>query len=269
MAPVRGGYFGGMSGLGDILGLGPPVATIDEDDAWGEDAQSPGAVTCAPVSDPWLDRNTNAALRTEADLNYAIDAVKANYWPVHPDHTKNWDCYIALRHVMKHASPGEPILDAGADRVSTFLPTLARLGYKDLTGVNLLETKMEHVGGITYKHGNIEGTGHPDGWFSFVACLSTIEHGVEVPKFLAEAARILKPGGHLFISTDYWREPIHTGITGWKIFSLADIMWLATGACIGHGLHLAKEASFETEDRVCHHGGCDYTFINLLFRKAS
>jgi SAM-dependent methyltransferase len=40
------------------------------------------------------------------------------------------------------------------------------------------------------------------GAFDVVLSCSTMEHGVSWPLFLAEAARLLRPGGLLYVSTD-------------------------------------------------------------------
>jgi len=235
-----------------------PIPTPPPSTLWSE--PPPG------FTESWLKTNTNAALRTERDLHYAIDRVQRARWPLHADRTKNWDAYIALRHVLDCVTVDDWVLDAGADRVSSFLPTLAWLGYRNLLGLNLLEPGPSQVGGITYNHGNIEWTKLEDEAFAFVACLSTIEHDVDVVKFLGEAARILKPGGHLFISTDFWREPIVTPVAGWRIFTPHGIMSIIDQAA-KVGLYLTSEGDLAVIDRVCHHAGLDYTFVNLLFEK--
>jgi len=53
-------------------------------------------------------------------------------------------------------------------------------------------------------------TSFPERSFAAIASLSVVEHGVDLDAYLAEAARILRPGGLLFTSTDYWCEPIDT-----------------------------------------------------------
>jgi hypothetical protein len=94
---------------------------------------------------------------------------------------------------------------------------------------------------------------------------------VNVPKFLAEAARILTPRGYLFISTDFWNEPIDTKIDGWRIFTREDIRGIYNAAYRVGFTYPAYDLSWNmsAEERVCHHGGCDYTFVNLLFQKAA
>jgi SAM-dependent methyltransferase len=99
-----------------------------------------------------------------------------------------------------------------------------------------------------------------------MACLSVIEHGVNVEKFLASASRVLKPGGHLFISTDFWEDPIDTGVSDWRIFRPGEIWEIAASAPL-YGLTLTSPLKLECGEKVCHHGGCDYTFVNMLFQK--
>ena len=64
--------------------------------------------------------------------------------------------------------------------------------------------------------------------FDVVTCLSVVEHGVDLDGYFREAARILKPGGALVTSTDYYPDPIDTagkhayGVPV-KIFNRAEI----------------------------------------------
>lgn len=83
-------------------------------------------------------------------------------------------------------------------------------------------------GAIVYEHGDITRTKYPSASFDSITCLSVVEHGVDLGAWLCEMSRILKPGGILFTSTDYWETPIDTREqTAYgapvRIFSRADV----------------------------------------------
>jgi hypothetical protein len=96
---------------------------------------------------------------------------------------------------------------------------------------------------------------------------------VPVKGFLVEAARLLKPGGVLFISTDYDQEPPDTtGKTAYgqpvHIFSpdeIRDIVKQADDV----GLKLVGDLKLAHAERPVHweRVGVDYTFISLGFRR--
>jgi 2-polyprenyl-3-methyl-5-hydroxy-6-metoxy-1,4-benzoquinol methylase len=117
-------------------------------------------------------------------------------------------------------------------------------------------------------------TSFPDARFDAITCLSVIEHGVPVEAFLAEAARLLKPAGVLFISTDYDQEPPDTtGKTAYgqpvHIFSPDETREIVKQAD-DVGLRLVGELKLAHVERPVHWQrlGIDYTFISLGFRKA-
>ena len=172
---------------------------------------------------------------------------------------------MALNLVRTLIGIDDPILDAGADRVSTFLPTLDHLGYKHLHGINLLNYAGKS-GNISYLLGDITDTKLVPQHFAFVACLSTIEHGVDIESFMRESARILRPKGHLFVSTDFWRDRIDTHVPGWNIFTPLEIRGIVhiAAEC---GLRLTSDLDLECNERTCNHAGLDYTFICLLFQR--
>lgn len=220
----------------------------------------------------WVRSQTNRPLRHRDAVDYACNEL-AKVAPLHPDRPKNWDTLLAVHHALSWAGDVQaPILDAGAGKESAFLPAMYRLGHRDLIGVNLLFDKPEAIGGICYEPGDITKLSYPDAHFQFIACLSVIEHGVDVPKFLAEAARVLRPGGSLFLSFDYWNEPIdysHWTARGVEMgfFNSRSALNLIVEAGLS-GLRVdGSDPSFETQDAVVHHIGLDYTFMNLLFRK--
>jgi len=206
----------------------------------------------------------NAALRSESELRKAIREIENNGWPVHPFISKNWDCLKAINLVRALVCTDDPVLDSGADRVSTFLPTLDLLGYTDLQGINLLDYTGVS-GNISYLRGDITDTKFDPRRFAFVGCLSTIEHNVDIDAFMRESARILRPRGYLFVSTDFWRDTIDTCNLEWTIFTPLAIRGIVQIAA-EHGLRLTGNLDLRCDEQICHHDGLDYTFVSLLFQ---
>ncbi len=212
-------------------------------------------------------RRFNSVLEDEAEIDFAIRSLRAQGRPIHPDRPKNWDADLAVQATLEFLPKYEPALDAGGDRVSTYLPILADLGYMNMISANLLYPEpVERRGFTTYQRADIEETSFPSGYFGFVACLSVIEHGVNVPKFLKEAARLLRLGGHLFISTDVWWHDVDTGTPDWKVFLPFEISQLIAGAH-ENNLRPTSEFEFSFKEPIVKHEACEYTFCNLLFRK--
>ena len=76
--------------------------------------------------------------------------------------------------------------------------------------MNLSFTDPARRGPIQYLPGDITCTGFADGFFDAITCMSVIEHGVPLRPYFEEMYRLLKPGGILITSTDYFPEPIDT-----------------------------------------------------------
>jgi SAM-dependent methyltransferase len=221
--------------------------------------------------DAWVKGQTNRALQERVAIDRARNMLAQFDLPRHPDHPKSWDSYIALWHAFATTHSGGAVLDAGGTRESVFLPGLARLGFRRLINLNIDEQTPQLEGHISYSRGDITATGLPDGTFDFIACLSVIEHGVDWKKFLAEASRILVPGGHLSVSVDYWETPIDTGDrTAFdapvKIFAPEEI-YNFIGYANRLGLDVIGDVDLRCRDRVVNWIGLDFTFLNLLLRK--
>jgi SAM-dependent methyltransferase len=153
------------------------------------------------------------------------------------------------------------------------LPWLRLYGLTDLVGNNLEFGAEVHRDGVLFRYGDITATDFPDGRFDAVTCLSVVEHGVPVPAFLAETARILRPGGVLVLSTDYDADPPDTtGISMYgqpvHIFSPAEILALVATAAAA-GLDLIGTPALDHRERPVHwrRTGLDYTFVRLSFRR--
>ncbi|WP_054694773.1 class I SAM-dependent methyltransferase [Syntrophomonas palmitatica] len=53
---------------------------------------------------------------------------------------------------------------------------------------------------VTFTEGSIAGLPYPDGFFSCINCLDVLEHTFEPEKIVQEFARVLQPGGSVFIT---------------------------------------------------------------------
>jgi SAM-dependent methyltransferase len=102
--------------------------------------------------------------------------------------------------------------------------------------------------------------------------MSVVEHGVDVPRFFSECARILRLGGLLVLSTDYWPEPIDLGgLTRFgsadRIFDEVGVLQLCETAST-HGLHVSGNLELDVADAVIESDGFRFTFLMLVFERA-
>lgn len=175
---------------------------------------------------------------------------------------KDWD----LARTLPDLHDGN-LLDMGCQG-SPVLANAARFT-GDKVGIDLVPVPAPP--GCRTVVGDLMDTGLPDGHFDAITCLSTIEHGVDVPRFLTEAARLLAPGGRLYITFDYAEPKIHTGITmfglPWNIFGRADVEALIVEAA-RHGLAPVEPMDFTMQDRPLPYGSFSYTFGMVVFEKA-
>jgi SAM-dependent methyltransferase len=221
----------------------------------------------------------SGVLRKKAQYRRSIRTFRSLNLPRHIDRPKNWDGLAAYCIVCKFF-PGRSsrILDAGGEYYSPILMQLELSGYTDLTCINLVfkdrfTAPFLKKGNIRFEYGDITKTRFAAASFDAITCLSVIEHGVDVDKYLAEMARILKPGGILFTSADYWQQPVDTsGKCAYggpiRIFTSADMERIVATAesC---GLELLMPLELECGDRVVSWDefGLRYTFIYFTLRK--
>jgi SAM-dependent methyltransferase len=170
----------------------------------------------------------NATLKSRAEAQQAFENAVRLHLPRHRTPEKNWDHLAAVSTILSQTSPSARILDAGAELYSNVLPALFLYGYRDLYGINLSFTDPARRGPIRYLPGDLTNTSFPDESFDAIACLSVIEHGVPLEAYFREMHRLLKPGGLLITSTDYYPTPIDTrGLVAHgspiKVFSMPEI----------------------------------------------
>jgi 2-polyprenyl-3-methyl-5-hydroxy-6-metoxy-1,4-benzoquinol methylase len=126
---------------------------------------------------------------------------------------------------------------------------------------------------IHYLYSDLTNTAFPDESFDAVTCLSVIEHGVDVKAYFKEASRILKPGGLLITSADYWKEGVDASEltahgTLAKVFAASEIMELLSLAHASR-LELTAPLDFECQEKCVtwERLGLQFTFIIFTHRK--
>jgi SAM-dependent methyltransferase len=215
----------------------------------------------------------NTALRTDSQVDAARQEIVACGLPPHGERPKNWDLLVALGTILERVGRQGAVLEMGAPRYSRLLPWLFLYGYRDLHGIDLVFERSWRAGPIRYEPMDLTATTYPGGRFDAIACLSVVEHGVEVEAYLREAARLLRPGGVLVTSTDYWCAPVETGGAvaygvPIRVFGPADLAgWLEIAAA--NGLRPTGTPDYTCGDKVVtwRRFGLSYTFANLVLTR--
>lgn len=221
-------------------------------------------------------RTFATTLKKKSEIQEYIKAAGVAGFVHRHDAPKNWDNYKALQFVISQHPDAfdEPILDAGGIEASSFLPSLQRLGYKRLIALDLSNPAPPRIiSNITYKRGDITKSTYPNNFFVAVACLSVIEHGVDLNSFFSEMSRIIKPGGSLVVSTDYWADkilnpdgrqaygvPIH-------IFSRDEMLNAITIAAKYGFIIPGGSIDLDCDEKTVSWMGFDYTFVICCFTK--
>lgn len=163
------------------------------------------------------------------------------------------------------------VLDAGGLYSTTILPWLYAYGYRNLMCINPFFKKKKKIGSITYNEGDILNTTFPNNFFDVISCLSVIEHGLDMKEYFKETYRILKPGGFLITSTDYWPSKIDTfgeAMDGYPycIFSKNEILKLFKLAK-RTGFNLIENLDLSAEEKILKYGKFEFTFIYFVLQK--
>jgi SAM-dependent methyltransferase len=218
----------------------------------------------------------NTALQSNAQVDAACEAVAAAGLPPHGERPKNWDLLVALGTILDRIPRSGAVLEMGATQYARLLPWLYLYGYRSLRGIDLVYDGPLKAGPIRYDGMDLTRTTFPDASFDAIATLSVVEHGVDLDAYLREAARLLKPGGLLITSTDYWCEPVDTGgqeAYGGpiRIFGPADMLDFASRGAAAAGFVPIRGLDLDCDERAVEwkRFGLRYTFVNVVLEKAS
>ena len=157
-------------------------------------------------------KKLNCVLQSRSEIDIATSEIN-NYGLIsHALSCKDWD----IIRILPRLNDGN-ILDLGADG-SFILQNLVNCGHEGLKyGIDLLIEDRE-TDGIKYFKGDLMNTPFEDNLFQYITCLSVIEHQVNYTALSKECARLLKSGGELFITCDFWNPKPDTSLT--KLYSL-------------------------------------------------
>jgi len=126
---------------------------------------------------------------------------------------------------------------------------------------------------FSMKRGDLTNTGLPAASFDLAVCLSVIEHGVNIESFLNEASRLLKPGGLLFVTCDYWEDDlkvtqdIEAFGCPWKPLTREDIHDMVIYAKSAQLLPVGEKDIPACRNRCVSWQETEFTFSLQVFRK--
>jgi SAM-dependent methyltransferase len=234
-------------------------------------------------------------LKNWNQIGDAVNSLKANALPIHSDPAKSWD-FSNIREILmlNNISHDAKIIDLGCGASiygAITLELLRFMGYKNLIGVDLYIPLYARLGAairglmkfkqfIPYrlKSGDMTSINLASQSIDMAILLSVVEHGVDLDKLFGNLARILKIGGIVYLSTDYWHEKINIVTSfvasgahdnkplSWTIFDLESLQNLIEIAK-KHGFCPSGDEIPSCEDSPVYWQGVNYTFVALEFKK--
>lgn len=238
---------------------------------------------------------TFVVLHSENELASAEERARSLGLCPLPDPRKYWDNMLALETLEQRGlERSAPIVDLGC-RSGILVTWLDQVGYRQLHGCDLryplpplkaalrrrqiatvfagLRAAIRHR--TRMRQARVERTGFPSRFFAAATCMSVIEHGVDLERFCAECARLLRPGGVLVVSTDYWPERIDTrGLKRFSATERPDLIVDRAGAlefCAiaeRHQLHVVGDLELDADDPIIVSDGFRFTFLFMVFERA-
>lgn len=203
---------------------------------------------------------------------------------------KAWDMWKAFDFIRCHQKKDAFILDVGTFK-SRMLEVLYCDGYRNLYGCDIggvewsrplflylrrrrfwdLARWLCQKGPIHLSRQDLQKTKYAASQFDCITSISVIEHGVDSRSYLKEMSRLLKPGGYLITSCDYWPESISTvnylpyGLS-WNIQSQKDIEGLIILAG-DYNLIPVEPMDFTCGEPIVKWNEREYTFAFLVLKK--
>ena len=214
-----------------------------------------------------------AVLKSEWQVRESVAQLERLGLPPVALAAKNWDSLAALDLILRNTGTSAHIFDAGGEWYSMILPWLCLYGYRNLTAGNLVFENKRRRGPIVYEYADITRTKYSGGSLDAVTCLSVIEHGVDLDAYFREMSRIIRTGGLLITSTDYYDIPVDT--RGQQAYGVPihiftkDEISQAVALAETYGFSLVAPLDLQAEEKVVRWEQFDlhYTFVIFSLRK--
>jgi len=220
------------------------------------------------------------------EIGQATKFLERKGLPRHRTGEKCWDFY-QLYEVIKDLGRSVAVLDMGCSGVHT-LKFLNAMGFSDLVGLDLHITLLDRMFQIvrmwrkrTWRRpfrlhqGDLTKTNFSSVSFNLITCISVIEHGVNHQAFLREASRLLRPEGVLFMTADYWENPLDMSDASdpfglpWRALCRQDVMNILKWSS-QEGLQLYTPGDIPPcGDKCIVWNKKEYTFISIAWVKSS
>jgi len=114
------------------------------------------------------------------------------------------------------------------------------------------------------REGAVPGWGGATDKFDVTMCISSIEHVTNHDKAMWELIRITKPGGYIFITSDYFRDTDHWNVSVSKHLQITPYtLDYVSSIPSTFGLDFVGSTDFEYKGDFVH----NYSFVNLCLRK--
>ena len=209
-------------------------------------------------------------LRSWDQVDECTRWLKRNGFVSHNLTCKDWD----LAHIVPEIGDGN-FLDMGSSDSYVLKNVCIKRTRGDKYGIDFQQSDVP-LSDVKYKIGDLMDTRLPASHFSYITCLSVLEHQVDYERFAAEVSRLLGPGGRLFVTFDYWEPqvtpPVKLYGLDWQLLDAARARKLFE-ACAAKGLRLEQDFDWTLGDPVIRwgyyspHPDVSYTFALASFRK--
>lgn len=222
------------------------------------------------ISPEYTDVPLCKLLKSRKEVEECTDFLKKNGFVSHNLKCKDWD----IAHLISAIGEGN-FLDMGSSDSYILKNLCIRRTAGEKYGVDLQEPDVP-LSDVNYSIGDLMNTGLPGEHFDAVTCLSVLEHQVDYDRFAAEASRLLRNGGRLFITFDYWEPKIKTPV---KLYNLdwqpldRTLVEQLIKACSDKGLQIDAPFDYSLGKPVIKwgyyapHPDVSYTFAMASFTK--
>lgn len=210
----------------------------------------------------------NKFLKTRQEVDECTKYIQRNNLIEHAFSCKNWDVALICKELK-----GGDLLDMGSNG-SFLLHNAIKLGIPGRKcGIDLGDPEYK-IDGVEYIKGDLMKTPYEDNSFDTITCLSVIEHEVDYTLLAKECSRLIRKGGTIYITFDYWNPKVDTTDVGtalyglkWNILDMQDVIVLQN-AFINQGFSFNQPfgaMDWTTEEKVinptfCAPYGKYYTF---------